>query len=540
MPGCCRTARSRFWAGSTNRSRFAAIASSRAKSSPGSIVIRASKRAPWSPATSDAGPTLVAYIVAARDAKLTATDLREFLAARLPDYMIPAQFVTVAELPLNAQRKTRQSGSSRALGRRICCRTVRRRRRDRHDGAASQWKSRQRQVAKQIAALVASLLGQPSVAADDNFFMIGGHSMLGVQLVARIRDLFGVKLTLRQLFSAPTVAALSARSRAADRGAAMADTASEVPLSLYHLLEPGGAGRSVSALSPAADGIPVHWDPYLHAWIVTRYDDVITVLTRFSAERAPSPEYFEALGAPEVSPIAKVMVKQMLFRDAPAHTRLRKLAGGAFVPARVRVLARPYPGNRHAADRRHPGPRHGRMDLLADFAEPLPAIVTAEMLGVPVEDHVRLKNWSATFAEMLGNFQHNPDRLPAVLEAVEGLTAYFQDAIDEQRKHPRDGLIHALMTSEVDGDRLTDEEVIANCIVTMVGGLETTTNLIGNGMLSLLRNPEQMARLRAEPATHAGRGRGTAALRKPQPAHRAAGARRRRCSAASRSASARR
>jgi cytochrome P450 len=100
---------------------------------------------------------------------------------------------------------------------------------------------------------------------------------------------------------------------------------------------------------------------------------------------------------------------------------------------------------------------------------------------------------------MLGNFQHNPDRLADVHRAVEGLSAYFQNAVHEQRKSPRPGLIHTLMTSEVDGDRLTDEEIVANCIVTMVGGLETTTNLIGNGMLSLLRNPDQLARLRREP-----------------------------------------
>jgi cytochrome P450 len=244
---------------------------------------------------------------------------------------------------------------------------------------------------------------------------------------------------------------------------------------------------------------PVHWDPYLHAWIVTRYDDVITVLTRFSAERAPSPEYFEALGAPEVSPIAKVMVKQMLFRDGSAHSRLRKLAGKAFVPARVRVLRDHIQeiATKLISDIQARG--CGRFDLLADFAEPLPAIVTAEMLGVPADDHWKLKNWSATFAEMLGNFQHNPDRLPGVLEAVECLTAYFQEAIREQRRNPREGLIHTLLTSEENGDRLSDEEVIANCIVTMVGGLETTTNLIGNGMLSLLRNPAQLARLRTHP-----------------------------------------
>ncbi|MEQ1912443.1 MAG: cytochrome P450, partial [Vicinamibacterales bacterium] len=199
----------------------------------------------------------------------------------------------------------------------------------------------------------------------------------------------------------------------------------------------------------------------------------------------------------EVAPIAKVMVQQMLFMDAPAHTRLRSLAGPAFMPKRVRVLHDHIQqiATRLLDDIEARGT--GRTELLADFAEALPAIVTAEMLGAPVEDYVRLKNWSVTFAQMLGNFQHNPDRLGDVHRALNGMADYFQNAIHEQRKTPREGLIHSLMTSEVDGDRLTDEEVIANCIVTMVGGLETTTNLIANGVLSLLRNPSQMAWLRA-------------------------------------------
>jgi cytochrome P450 len=275
--------------------------------------------------------------------------------------------------------------------------------------------------------------------------------------------------------------------------------ATEVPLSLYHLLDPEVLANPYPLYHRLRSQDPVHWDPYLHAWIVTRYEDVITVLTRFSAARTPTPEYFEAIGAPEVSPIARVMVKQMLFMDAPAHARLRKLAGPAFMPARVRALRGHIQEIATRLIDAIQARGTGRMDLLADFAEPLPAIVTAEMLGVPVEDHVRLKNWSVTFAEMLGNFQHNPDRLDGVLRAVEGLTAYFQDAIRAQRESPREGLIHAFLTSEVDGDRLTDEEIIANCIVTMVGGQETTTNLIANGMLSLLRNPDQLARLRGNP-----------------------------------------
>ncbi len=276
------------------------------------------------------------------------------------------------------------------------------------------------------------------------------------------------------------------------------DESQRQPLSLYHLLDPAVLADPYPLYKSLRDHDPVYWDPYLHAWIVTRYEDVVTVLHRYSADRTPSAAYFEALGAPEVAPIAKVMVKQMLFMDAPAHTRLRKLAGISFTPARVRVLRDHI---QKIADRlidtiQARGTSH--MDLLADFAEPLPAIVTAEMLGVPVEDHEKLKNWSVTFAEMLGNFQHNPDRLGGVLTAVENLTAYFKEAIVQQTKNPREGLVHSFMTAEVDGDRLTEDEIVANCIITMVGGLETTTNLIANGVLTLLRNPQQLAALRGD------------------------------------------
>jgi len=109
-----------------------------------------------------------------------------------------------------------------------------------------------------------------------------------------------------------------------------------------------------------------------------------------------------------------------------------------------------------------------------------------------------LKAWSADFAEMLGNFQHNPDRVPMVLRAVEEMTAYFRNRIAEQRTEPREGLIQSLLTAEIQGDRLTEDEVVANSIVTMVGGQETTTNLIGNGVLALLRNPDQLQKLRAD------------------------------------------
>jgi len=267
-------------------------------------------------------------------------------------------------------------------------------------------------------------------------------------------------------------------------------------LSLYHLLDPEVLANPYPLYHRLRNEDPVHWDPFLHAWVVTRYADVIHVLHHFSANRTPTPEQLSTMGLAAMNPIAQVMVRQMLFLDPPNHTRLRALASAAFTVRRVeRMRSHIQEIMDHLLDA---VVSRGRMDLIADFASPAPAIVTAELLGVPVADHQQLKEWSADFAEMLGNFQHNPDRFPRILRSVENMCSYFRSAMQEQRVNPRDGLVSAMMAANVDGAKLTEDEIIANLIVTMVGGQETTTNLIGNGMLTLLRNPEVMERLRAD------------------------------------------
>ncbi|MBV8685289.1 MAG: cytochrome P450 [Alphaproteobacteria bacterium] len=268
-------------------------------------------------------------------------------------------------------------------------------------------------------------------------------------------------------------------------------------LSLFQLLDPAVHADPYPFYRRLREQAPVMWDPFMHTWVVTRYEDVMTVLHRFSADRTPDPKKMEALGLPSLGPVADVMARQMLFLDAPAHTRLRKLCSSAFTPRRVEAMEdqiREIAGGLIDACA-----GRGAMDLVADFAEPFPAIVTAGLLGVPLDDHRRLKAWSATFAEMLGNFQHNPDRIHDVLRCVADMTGYFREAIREQERRPREGLIRSLMDAEVDGSRLSEDEVIANTIVTMVGGQETTTNLIGNGMLTLIRMPEKMRQLRERP-----------------------------------------
>jgi cytochrome P450 len=278
----------------------------------------------------------------------------------------------------------------------------------------------------------------------------------------------------------------------------MARTRREPPPSLYQLLDPAVLADPYPLYRRLREHGRVHWDPFLHAWVVTGYQEVVTVLHKFSADRTPRPEQLDAMGLGALAPIAQVMVKQMLFMDAPAHTRLRGLCAAAFTSRRIEHLRAQIQDIADGLIDRVIAT--GRLDVVGDFAGPLPAMVTARVLGVPIEDHARLKAWSADFAEMLGNFQHNPDRAAGVLRSVEAMTAYFRAALDDIRRTPREGLIHALMTAEVDGGRLTDEEVIANAIVTMVGGQETTINLIGNGLLTLLRQPDQLARLREDPS----------------------------------------
>lgn len=159
------------------------------------------------------GPALIAYVVPAASARVTASDLREFLSSRLPEYMVPAQYVSIATLPMTANGKLDKAAlpapsvdNMLPSGTSAVAETT----------AAPAGDA----VQQQVATLVASLLGQPSIDPKDNFFLLGGHSMLGVQLVARIQDLFGVKLTLRQLFNASTIDALAQEVRRKREGAA--------------------------------------------------------------------------------------------------------------------------------------------------------------------------------------------------------------------------------------------------------------------------------------------------------------------------------
>jgi pimeloyl-[acyl-carrier protein] synthase len=273
--------------------------------------------------------------------------------------------------------------------------------------------------------------------------------------------------------------------------------ANDRKLSLFCMLEPEVLAAPYEHYRALREYEPVHWDPFMHAWVVTGYAEAVIVLMQYSADRTPPPAHLDRLGLSFMKPFAEVMLQQMMFMDGAMHARLRRLCAAAFTPARIEdlrsvieTIANELIDKVIAA---------GHIDLLADFANPLPAIVTARLLGVPVEDHEKLHGWVLDIAEVLGNFQHHPDRVAEIVTSLEDLKSYVATRIEEQRRCPTGGLIHSLMMAEVEGQHLSDDEVIANTIITLVGGHETTMNLIASGFLSLLRSPVSFEQLRTRP-----------------------------------------
>jgi cytochrome P450 len=242
---------------------------------------------------------------------------------------------------------------------------------------------------------------------------------------------------------------------------------------------------------------PVYWLDQVGAWVLTRYADVTAVLrsAHVSSDRANKAP---TLPGPDHQALKEVRACSMLDADPPRHTRLRLLVNKAFTPRTVEELA---PFIRAFVDKALDSAR-GRMDLMADLAFPLSATVIAEMLGVPAEDRDRFKQWSDDTSAAASNLPSNlsPEVLRKSGEGIRALQAYFRDTIARRRAEPGDDLISSLIRAQEEGDRLSDQELLANCVLLLNAGHETTTNLIGNGTYALLRHPEQMKRLRDDPS----------------------------------------
>jgi cytochrome P450 len=240
---------------------------------------------------------------------------------------------------------------------------------------------------------------------------------------------------------------------------------------------------------------PVHHSP-LGFWVLTRYEDVSAVLRDPRFIKEPLAALVAARFGVEVP---RGVGLSMLDRDPPDHTRLRSLVGTAFTP---RVVEGLRPRIQQIVDGliMH-AQALGSMDVIEEFAYPIPVNVICELLGVPVADHERFKGWSLDIARGLDSIYRPADsEVPRRSAASRhAISDYFRDLIARRRAASRGDLLSALIEAEEAGDKLNEEELLATCILILIAGHETTVNLIGNGVLALLRNPDELRRLRATP-----------------------------------------
>jgi cytochrome P450 len=251
---------------------------------------------------------------------------------------------------------------------------------------------------------------------------------------------------------------------------------------------------------------PVHWSERYRSWFVMRFDDVSAALRddRFSSDRiAPYRRAKLDAADPGVQAAFGVLEDWMVFKDPPDHTRLRRLLNRAFTPRAVTGMR---PRVVEIADELLDAAlaRGGPVDLVGDYAYPLTASVIAEMLGVPRADHPRFKDWSDQITGLVFGSLGDPQRYAAGAAGLAELADYLTDLVRRHERSPADDLLSALINARDDDDALSPAEVVSTGVLLLFAGHETTTSLIGTGLLALVRHPDQRALLESDPSLAAG------------------------------------
>src|SRR6266850_1139283 len=243
----------------------------------------------------------------------------------------------------------------------------------------------------------------------------------------------------------------------------------------------------------AAD--PVHRTP-MGLWVLTRYDDVVSAMRDPRFGREGFDQILADVYGEDTTNASRA--RSMLFRDPPDHTRLRGLVSQAFTP---RVIERMRSHIQDIVNRLLDRVQHAKtMDVIKDLAYPLPVTVICEMLGVPTDAHAEIRQWSADLARSLDAIGMPADEgvVQRGRAARQAILDYFRGLLPERRQMPRDDLLSLLIAAEDQGDKLTEGYLLITCNLLFVAGHETTVNLIGNGLLALLKHPDQLDKLRAD------------------------------------------
>jgi cytochrome P450 len=244
---------------------------------------------------------------------------------------------------------------------------------------------------------------------------------------------------------------------------------------------------------------PVHWNDSVKGWFVTRYFDVRMVLRdpRFSVEKmAPFANRMVGSKQEKIAFLAEILGGWIVFKDPPEHTKLRQVLQGAFMPKplaalrpKVEAIAREILDD--LGDRTD-------IDVIADFAVPLPATVIGDLCGVPRDQVYRLRHWADDIAKFVLQGRSTPDRYDRSYNALVECVDFYRDLVADHRANPQDNLTSLMIDGGDVGIPLTDDEIVSTLVLILFAGHETTTNLIASGMFALLQHPEQMAMMESD------------------------------------------
>ena len=244
---------------------------------------------------------------------------------------------------------------------------------------------------------------------------------------------------------------------------------------------------------------PAHFSPKLRAWILTRYDDVRRALGAPEMSVNRIQPFYEALPPAtqsRVGEIVRYLNLWLVFRDPPEHTRLRRLMAKAFTMKAVVDLR---PGVEELVDGLMENAA-GECDYIEAFAMRLPGLVIMDLLGVPREKMEEVKGWSDEMQLFIGSAQNTPNKYERASAGAHAMAGLFRELIEERREAPTSDLISAFIAAREADDQMTEDELIAACMLVLFGGHETTTNLLSTGLLKFINDPDARARLAADPS----------------------------------------
>ena len=245
---------------------------------------------------------------------------------------------------------------------------------------------------------------------------------------------------------------------------------------------------------------PIHWHVKLKSWIVTRYDDVRSILSSDNITVDRLNNFYSKLPSDEAE-LLKEIVKYLnlwaAFRNPPDHTRMRKIMMVAFTRKSINEMQPKISSITNATLSKLKNVNE--IELVNHYASPIPGLTIMHLLGVPIDMLEEFKSWSDDMSKFIGGARNDKDKYEKASRGCRKMVSFFREIIEDRRENPSEGFLMDLINASVENDKFSDDELIATCMLILFAGHETTTNLISNGILTLIKNQSELKKLLSNP-----------------------------------------